>query len=557
MSQFIYTMKGLGKVYPPDSVVFQDIWLSFLYGAKIGVIGANGSGKSTLLRIMAGLDHQYQGEATLSAGYSVGFLSQEPQLDPSKNVLGNVEEGVAPIRALLTRFDEINAKFGEPLGDDEMQKVLDEQARVQDAIEAAGAWDLDSKLEHAMDALRLPAADADVRTLSGGERRRVALCRLLLSQPDLLLLDEPTNHLDAESVAWLERHLAEFPGCVLAVTHDRYFLDNVAGWILELDRGEGIPWKGNYSGWLDQKARRLELEEKTASARRKTLERELEWIRMAPRARQAKGKARIAAFDQLAAQAEERREDTAEILIPTPPRLGDEVVVTEGLKKGFGDRLLFENLTFRLPRGGIVGVIGPNGAGKTTLFRMMVGQEQPDGGTLVVGQTVQVSYVDQSREALDGKKTIFQEISGGEETLQFGKRQINARAYCASFGFRGADQQKAVANLSGGERNRLHLAKLLKSGGNLLLLDEPTNDLDVDTLRALEDALLAFPGSVVVISHDRWFLDRIATHILAFEGEGEVFFFEGNYQDYAADFKRRKGAEADQPHRIRYKKLVR
>jgi ATP-binding cassette ChvD family protein len=555
--QYIFQTMRLGKVVPPSRHVLKDISLSFYPDAKIGVIGSNGAGKSSLLRIFAGVDQDFIGAARPADGIRIGFLEQEPKLDPAKDVRGNVEVGVAPVRALLDEFNAISAKFAEPLSDEEMNRLMERQGEVQHRIDHAGAWELDHHIDVAMDALRCPPGEQDVATLSGGEKRRVALCRLLLSQPDLLLLDEPTNHLDAESVAWLERHLHDFPGCVLAVTHDRYFLDNVAGWILELDRGEGIPWKGNYSGWLDQKAKRLAMEEKAASARRKTLERELEWIRMAPRARQAKGKARIAAFDQLAAQAEERREDTAEILIPTPPRLGDEVVVTEGLKKGFGDRLLFENLTFRLPRGGIVGVIGPNGAGKTTLFRMMVGQEQPDGGTLVVGQTVQISYVDQSREALDGKKTIFQEISGGEETLQFGKRQINARAYCASFGFRGADQQKAVANLSGGERNRLHLAKLLKSGGNLLLLDEPTNDLDVDTLRALEDALLAFPGSVVVISHDRWFLDRIATHILAFEGEGEVFFFEGNYQDYAADFKRRKGAEADQPHRIRYKKLVR
>ena len=555
--QYIFQTMRLGKVVPPSRHVLKDISLSFYPDAKIGVIGSNGAGKSSLLRIFAGVDHDFIGEARPADGIRIGFLEQEPKLDPAKDVRGNVEEGVAPIRALLDEFNAISAKFAEPLSDDAMNRLMERQGEVQDRIDHAGAWELDHHIDVAMDALRCPPGEQDVATLSGGERRRVALCRLLLSQPDLLLLDEPTNHLDADSVAWLERHLHDFPGCVLAVTHDRYFLDNVAGWILELDRGEGIPWKGNYSGWLDQKAKRLALEEKTASARRKTLERELEWIRMAPRARQAKGKARIAAFEQLASQAEERREDTAEILIPTPPRLGDEVVVAESLKKGFGDRLLFENLTFRLPRGGIVGVIGPNGAGKTTLFRMIVGQERPDGGTLQVGQTVQVSYVDQSRESLDGTKTIFEEISGGEETLLFGKRPINARAYCASFGFRGADQQKRVANLSGGERNRLHLAKLLKSGGNLLLLDEPTNDLDVDTLRALEDALLAFPGSVVVISHDRWFLDRIATHILAFEGNGEVFFFEGNYQDYAADFKRRKGAEADQPHRIKYKKLVR
>jgi ATP-binding cassette ChvD family protein len=555
--QYIFQTMRLGKVVPPSRHVLKDISLSFFPDAKIGVIGLNGAGKSSLLRIFAGVDHDFIGEARPADGIRIGFLPQEPVLDPGKDVRGNVEEGVAAIRALLDEFNAISAKFAEPMGDEEMTALMDKQGRVQEAIDHAGAWELDHKIDVAMDALRCPPGDQDVATLSGGEKRRVALCRLLLSQPDLLLLDEPTNHLDAESVAWLERHLAEFPGCALAVTHDRYFLDNVAGWILELDRGEGIPWKGNYSGWLEQKAKRLQLEEKAASARRKTLERELEWIRMAPRARQAKGKARISAFEELAAQAEERREDTAEILIPTPPRLGDEVVVAEDLKKGFGDRLLFEGLTFRLPRGGLVGVIGPNGAGKTTLCRMIVGQEKPDGGTLKVGQTVQISYMDQSREDLDAKKTVFQEVSGGEETLDFGKRQVNARAYCASFGFRGADQQKSVANLSGGERNRLHLAKLLKSGGNLLLLDEPTNDLDVDTLRALEDALLAFPGCAMVISHDRWFLDRIATHILAFEGDGQVVFREGNYQDYAADFHRRKGAEADQPHRIKYRKLVR
>jgi len=555
--QYIFQTQRLGKVVPPSRYVLKDISLSFFPDAKIGVIGSNGAGKSSLLRIFAGVDHDFIGEARPADGIRIGFLEQEPRLDPAKDVRGNVEDGVAPIRALLDEFNAISAKFAEPLSDAEMNALMERQGTVQNHIDAVGAWELDNRIDIAMDALRCPPGEQDIATLSGGERRRVALCRLLLSQPDLLLLDEPTNHLDAESVAWLERHLAEFPGCVLAVTHDRYFLDNVAGWILELDRGEGIPWKGNYSGWLEQKAKRLELEEKTASARRKTLERELEWIRMAPRARQAKGKARLNAYEELLNHSDDRREDTAEILIPTPDRLGDEVVVAQGLKKGFGDRLLFDNLTFRLPRGGIVGVIGPNGAGKTTLFRMLVGQEKPDGGTLTVGQTVHISYVDQSREALDPKKSVFQEISGGEETLDFGKRQVNARAYSASFGFRGADQQKSVANLSGGERNRLHLAKLLKTGGNLLLLDEPTNDLDVDTLRALEDALLAFPGSAVVISHDRWFLDRIATHILAFEGEGEVFFFEGNYQEYAADFHRRKGAAADRPHRIKYRKLSR
>jgi sulfate-transporting ATPase len=554
--QYIFQTQRLGKVVPPSRHVLKDISLSFFPDAKIGVIGLNGAGKSSLLRIFAGVDRDFIGEARPAEGIRIGFLPQEPVLDPAKDVRGNVEDGVSGIRALLDEFNAIAAKFAEPMSDEEMTALMERQGRVQEAIDHASAWELDHRIDVAMDALRCPPGEQDVTTLSGGERRRVALCRLLLSQPDLLLLDEPTNHLDAESVAWLERHLAEFPGCVLAVTHDRYFLDNVAGWILELDRGEGIPWKGNYSGWLDQKAKRLEMEEKAASARRKTLERELEWIRMAPRARQAKGKARLNAYEDLLQQSDTRREDTAEILIPTPARLGDEVVVAAGVKKGFGDRLLFDDLTFRVPKGGLVGIIGPNGAGKTTLFRMLVGQEQPDGGTLKVGQTVQISYVDQSREDLDPKKTVFQEISGGEETLDFGKRSVNARAYCASFGFRGADQQKSVANLSGGERNRLHLAKLLKSGGNLLLLDEPTNDLDVDTLRALEDALLAFPGCAMVISHDRWFLDRIATHILAFEGNGEVFFHEGNYQEYAADYHRRKGSEADQPHRIKYRKLV-
>jgi energy-dependent translational throttle protein EttA len=554
--QYIFSTLRLGKVVPPSRHVLRDISLSFFPDAKIGVIGLNGAGKSSLLRIMAGVDPDFIGEARPAPGIRIGWLPQEPRLDAAKDVRGNVEEGVAPLRALLTEFETISAKFAEPMSEEAMNALLEQQGEVQHRIDAAGAWELDHHLDVAMDALRLPPPDADVTKISGGERRRVALCRLLLSQPDMLLLDEPTNHLDAESVAWLERHLKDFPGCVIAVTHDRYFLDNVAGWILELDRGEGIPWKGNYSGWLDQKQKRLAVEEKQASARRRTLERELEWIRMAPRARQAKSKARITAYESLLAEESEAREDTAEILIPAPARLGDEVIVAEGLAKGFGDRLLFENLSFRLPRGGIVGVIGPNGAGKTTLFRMIVGTEQPDAGTLKVGATVKVAYVDQSREALDGTKTVFEEISGGQETLLFGKRQVNARAYSASFGFRGADQQKKVADLSGGERNRLHLAKLLKSGGNVLLLDEPTNDLDVDTLRALEDALLRFAGCVVVVSHDRWFLDRIATHILAFEGEGEVYWYEGDYQGYAADFRRRKGAAADQPHRIKYKKLI-
>ena len=554
--QYIFSTLRLGKVVPPSRHVLKDISLSFFPDAKIGVIGLNGAGKSSLLKIMAGVDPDFIGEARPAPGIRIGWLPQEPRLDPAKDVRGNVDDGVAPVRALLTEFEAISAKFAEPMDEAAMNALLEKQGELQHRIDAAGAWELDHHLDVAMDALRLPPGDADVTRISGGEWRRVALCRLLLSQPDLLLLDEPTNHLDAESVAWLERHLKEFPGCVIAVTHDRYFLDNVAGWILELDRGEGIPWKGNYSGWLDQKQKRLAVEEKQASARRRTLERELEWIRMAPRARQAKSKARISAFESLLAEEGEAREDTAEILIPVPPRLGDEVVAAEGLGKGYGDRLLFEKLSFRLPRGGIVGVIGPNGAGKTTLLRMIVGTEQPDAGTLKVGATVKVAYVDQSREALDGTKTVFQEISGGQETLQFGKRQVNARAYSASFGFRGADQQKKVADLSGGERNRLHLAKLLKSGGNLLLLDEPTNDLDVDTLRALEDALLRFAGCVVVVSHDRWFLDRIATHILAFEGDGEAYWYEGDYQGYASDFHRRKGTSADQPHRIRYKKLV-
>jgi len=557
MADFIFTMKGLGKVYPPDSVVFKDIWLSFLYGAKIGVIGANGSGKSTLLKIMAGLDPDFLGEATLSAGFTVGYLPQEPALDPAKSVLGNVEEGVAPIRALLTRFDEINAKFGEELAPDEMEKLLEDQARVQDAIDAAGAWDLDSKLEHAMDALRLPPPDADVTKLSGGERRRVALCRLLLQAPDLLLLDEPTNHLDAESVAWLEHFLKEYQGSVVAITHDRYFLDNVAGWILELDRTRAFPWEGNYSSWLEQKQQRLAVEEKQETKRQRTLQRELEWIRMSPRARQAKGKARLNAYEQLLAQDAGEKLDRVEIYIPPGPRLGDVVVEARDVRKGYGDLLLIDEMNFTLPRGGIVGVIGPNGAGKTTLFRMLVGQEQPDSGTLKVGETVQIGYVDQSREALNPEKTVWEEISGGEDEILLGKKAINSRAYVSWFNFRGRDQQQKVGTLSGGQRNRLHLAKLLQRGCNLLLLDEPTNDLDVDTLRALEQALLDFPGCAVVISHDRWFLDRIATHMLAFEGDSHVEWFEGNYQDYEADRKRRLGAEADQPHRIKFRKLMR
>jgi ATP-binding cassette ChvD family protein len=555
--QFIYTMKGLGKVHPPDHQVLRDIWLSFFPGAKIGVLGLNGAGKSSLLRIMAGEDTHFIGEAFPAEGTKVGFLSQEPRLDASKDVKGNVEEGVAEIRALLTRYDEINARFGEDLSPDEMDKVLAEQGRVQDRIDQVGAWEIDSKIEMAMDALRCPPGDADVATLSGGERRRVALCRLLLSAPDLLLLDEPTNHLDAESVAWLEHHLAEYPGTVVAVTHDRYFLDNVAGWILELDRGSGIPWKGNYSSWLEQKQNRFAQEEKAETKRQRTLQRELEWIRLSPRARQAKGKARLTAYEQLLAEDTPDKVDQAEIYIAPGPRLGDVVVEAKGLRKGYGDVLLMDDVSFTLPKGGIVGVIGPNGAGKTTLFRMIVGQEQPDGGTLRLGETVKLGYVDQSRDALDPDNTVWKEISGGEDELTLGKRTVASRAYCSWFNFKGAAQQRKVGTLSGGERNRVHLAKLLRSGANLLLLDEPTNDLDVDTLRALEEALLDFAGCVVVISHDRWFLDRIATHMLAFEGDSRVEWFQGNYQDYEADRKRRLGAAADMPHRIKYRRLTR
>jgi ATP-binding cassette ChvD family protein len=553
--EFIFTMRDVRKVVPPDRVILDEITLYFLPGAKIGVLGANGAGKSSLLRIMAGMDTEHLGEARPAEGIRVGFLQQEPQLDPSKNVLGNVEEGVAETRALLHRFEEISAKFGEPLEEDAMNALLEEQAKLQDRIDAAGAWELDRTLELAMDALRLPPGEADVKTLSGGERRRVALCRLLLQKPDLLLLDEPTNHLDAESVAWLERFLQEYPGTVVAVTHDRYFLDNAAGWILELDRGRGIPWQGNYSSWLEQKSQRLAVEEKQASARRRTLERELEWVRMAPRARQAKSKARIQAYEALAAQQENRVSEGVEIVIPPGPRLGDVVVEAEHLRKGYGDRLLIDDLSFSLPPGGIVGVIGANGAGKTTLFRMITGAEKPDGGELRLGKTVKIAYVDQSRDALDPKKNVWQEISGGEERLIVGGRELNSRAYVSSFNFKGPDQQKLVGMLSGGERNRLHLAKTLQAGGNLLLLDEPTNDLDVDTLRALEDALVEFPGCAVVISHDRWFLDRIATHILAFEGDSHVEWFEGNYQDYEKDRHRRLGADADTPHRIKYRRL--
>ena len=553
---FIYTMVGVGKVVPPTRHILKDISLSFFPDAKIGVIGLNGAGKSSLLRIMAGVDSEYLGDARPASGIRVGFLPQEPVLDPAKDVRGNVEDGLAHVRDLLAEWDRVAARFAEPMSDDEMTALIERQGVLQERIDHLGAWELDRHLEIAMDALRCPPGDQDVRTLSGGERRRVALCRLLLSQPDLLLLDEPTNHLDAESVAWLERHLQEFPGCVIAVTHDRYFLDNVAGWILELDRGEGIPWKGNYSGWLDQKRQRLAVEEKQESARQRTLQRELEWLRMSPRARQAKGKARISAYEQLASEEREARQEQVEILIPPAPHLGEDVVIADGVTKAYGDRLLFDDLSFQVPRGAIVGVIGPNGAGKTTLFRLIAGHERPDGGAMRVGQTVSIAYVDQSRESLDGTRTAYEEISGGQDPLLFGSRQVNARAYCTWFGFRGADQQKTVAMLSGGERNRLHLAKLLKSGGNLILLDEPTNDLDVDTLRALEDALLRFSGSIMVISHDRWFLDRIATHILAFEDDGTVRWFEGNYQEYAADFRRRRGADADQPHRMKYRKLT-
>jgi sulfate-transporting ATPase len=555
--EYIFTMRDLRKVVPPSREILKGIHLAFYPGAKIGVLGANGAGKSSLLRIMAGEDKDFLGDARPLPGIKIGFLPQEPPLDPAKDVRGNVEEAVAEQRAMLHQFEEISAKFAEPMDDDEMNRLLEKQGNLQERIDALGLWELDHKVDIAMDALRLPPGDADVSRLSGGERRRVALCRVLLAQPDMLLLDEPTNHLDAESVWWLERFLAEFPGTVVAVTHDRYFLDNVAGWILELYQGAGIPWEGNYSSWLEQKERRLAQEEKQASARQKTLQHELEWIRMSPRARQAKNKARITRYEELREEAARQTEGSTEIIIPVPERLGDEVVVVEHLSKGYGDRLLIDDLTFALPRGGIVGVIGPNGAGKTTLFRMITGQETPDSGTLKVGSTVQIAYVDQARDALDADKTVYQEISGGQDQLQFGRRTVNARAYSAGFNFRGAEQQKKVGLLSGGERNRLHLAKLLRSGGNLLLLDEPTNDLDVDTLRSLEEALLGFAGCVVVISHDRWFLDRIATHILAFEGDSEVVWFEGNYQDYAADLKRRKGVDAGQPHRIRFKKLVR
>ena len=554
--QFIYTMHRVSKVVPPNRAILKDISLSFFPGAKIGVLGLNGSGKSTLLRIMAGVDTNFDGEARPQPGIKVGFLPQEPQLDPAKDVRGNVEEAVTESKKLLDEFNAISEKFAEPMDGEQMNKLLEKQAALQEKIDAAGAWELERKLEIAADALRLPPWDADVTKLSGGERRRVALCRLLLSQPDMLLLDEPTNHLDAESVAWLERFLQDYPGTVVAVTHDRYFLDNVAGWILELDRGEGIPWKGNYSSWLEQKEKRLETEEKQETARLRTIKQELEWVRTNPKGRHAKSKARLARYEELASQEYQKRNETKEIFIPPGPRLGDVVVEARNLVKGYSDRLLIDNLNFSLPRGGIVGVIGPNGAGKTTLFRMIIGQEKPDGGELKIGPTVKLAYVDQSRDALDGRKTVWDEISGGHDILILGKTEVPSRAYCGRFNFKGADQQKRVADLSGGERNRVHLAKLLKSGGNLLLLDEPTNDLDVETLRALEEALLDFGGCAVAISHDRWFIDRIATHVLAFEGDSKAVWFEGNFADYEADRKRRLGQDADQPHRIKYKKLV-
>ena len=556
-AQFIFTMRDLRRFYPPDREVLKGINLSFYPGAKIGVIGANGSGKSSLLRIMAGLDDGFTGEARLTPGFSVGYLSQEPQLDPTKDVVGNVADGVAEQRDLLTRFNDVCAAFADP--DADFDALLAEQSTLQTKIDALGAWDLERTLEIAMDALRLPPPDADVTKLSGGERRRVALCRLLLSKPDLLLLDEPTNHLDAESVAWLERTLQDYAGTVVAITHDRYFLDNAASWILELDRGHGIPWEGNYSSWLEQKQARLASEEKADKVRQAALERELEWIRMSPRARQSKGKARLSAFNELVAESEasERRADRLEIAIPPGPRLGDVVVNATNLTKGFDDRLLIEDLTFLLPPGGIVGVIGPNGAGKTALFKMMIGQEQPDAGTIEIGSTVKFAYVDQSRDNLDASATVFDEISEGQEHMVVGSREIHARAYVASFGFKGSDQQKKVGEISGGERNRVQLAKVLRSGGNVLLLDEPTNDLDVDTLRALEDGLLTFPGCAVVISHDRWFLDRIATHVLAFEGDAVVRWFEGNFSDYEAERHKRLGTDADQPHRLRYKPITR
>jgi sulfate-transporting ATPase len=553
--QYIYVMKGLNKTYPGGKQVLKDIWLSFLPGAKIGVLGLNGSGKSSLLRVMSGQDDNFTGEAWAAEGVKVGFLEQEPQLDAAKDVLGNVMDGAGEMAQMLARFEEVSNAFSDP--DADMDKLIAEQADLQEKIDAGNGWDLGRTVEIAMDALRCPPSDAAVDKLSGGERRRVALCRLLLSKPDMLLLDEPTNHLDAESVAWLERHLAEFPGTVVAVTHDRYFLDNVAGWILELDRGSGIPWEGNYSSWLQQKDKRLEQEEKTADARRRTMQRELEWMGTSPSARRSKSKARIAAYNQMVEEDKQETLDRAQIVIPAGPRLGDHVITAEGVSKGFGDRLLMDNLSFNLPPGGIVGVIGPNGAGKTTLFKMITGQDKPDTGTFSVGPTVKLGYVDQSRETLDPNKTVWEELSGGLDIIKLGNREISSRAYCGSFNFKGGDQQKKVGQLSGGERNRVNLAKMLKSGANVLLLDEPTNDLDVDTLRALEEALVNYAGCAVIISHDRWFLDRIATHMLAFEGDSHVEWFEGNYQDYEADRHRRFGTDADQPHRIKYKPLVR
>ena len=555
--KFIYHMHRLSKIVPPKRHILENISLSFFPGAKIGVVGPNGSGKSSLLKIMAGVDTDFLGEAWAMKGTRIGYLPQEPELDPTLDVRGNVELALKETKDLLKRFEEVSLKFGEVSTDEEMNALIEEQAKLQDRIEAAGAWELDRKVEIAMDALRLPPGDAEVEPLSGGEKRRVALCKVLLEEPDMLLLDEPTNHLDAESVLWLEHYLAQFPGTVVAITHDRYFLDNVAEWILELDRGKGIPWKGNYSSWLEQKQERLRVEQKQNTARAKTLERELDWARMAPRARHSKGKARLNAYEELLAADEREQIRTAEILIPKGPRLGDVVIRADHLQKGFGDTLLVEDLSFDVPPGAIVGIIGANGAGKTTLFRMITGKDQPDDGTLEVGGTVQLAYVDQSREALDPDKSVFEEVTGGADVLHFGRAEVNGRAYLSWFNFRGADQQKKVGVLSGGERNRLHLAKLLKEGGNVLLLDEPTNDLDVDTLRALEDAILQFAGCVLVISHDRWFLDRVATHILAFEGDSQVYWYPGNFQEYEEDKKKRLGDDADQPHRIKYKKLVR
>ena len=555
MAQYIYTMNGVGKVVPPKTEILKDISLNFFPGAKIGVLGYNGAGKSTLLRIMAGVDKDFIGEARPQKGINIGYLAQEPELDNAKDVRGNVEQGVAETKALLDDFNAISMKFAEPMTDDEMNDLMAQQAELQEKIDAAGAWELERKLEIAADALRLPPWDAKVEYLSGGEKRRVALCRLLLSNPDMLILDEPTNHLDAESVAWLERFLKDFPGTVIAVTHDRYFLDNVAGWILELDRGHGIPWQGNYSSWLEQKEKRLESEARSEQARIKAMKQELEWVRSNPKGRQSKSKARLSRFEEMSSQEYQKRSETNELYIPPGPRLGDIVVEIEGAKKSFADKLLYQDLNLSLPRGGIVGIIGPNGAGKSTLFKVLVGEETLDEGTLRIGETVKIAYVDQSREDLRGDKTVWEELSDGQDNIIVGNYEVSSRAYVSRFNFRGSSQQKLVKDLSGGERNRLHLAKLLKSGGNLLLLDEPTNDLDVETLRALEESLLEFPGCAVVISHDRWFLDRIATHILAFEGESKVFFYEGNYSEYETNRKQRLGQQADQPHRIKYKKL--